>query len=113
MTDNSFKETNIKFIDLFCGMGGFHLGINQACQEQKKEATCVFSSDIDKFARKTYKSNFNIEPSGDITKIDVTDIPEHDILCGGFPCQSFSSIGKREGFKMIQKELYSLTYVEY
>ena len=100
--NNSFKESesnNIKFIDLFCGMGGFHLGINQACQEQEKEIKCVFASDIDKFARKTYKSNFNIEPSGDITKIDVTDIPEHDILCGGFPCQSFSSIGKREGFK--------------
>jgi DNA (cytosine-5)-methyltransferase 1 len=100
--DNTLKKNKlntINFIDLFCGMGGFHLAINQAGKEQKRETTCVFASDIDKFARKTYKSNFNIEPNGDITKIDVTDIPIHNILCGGFPCQSFSSIGKREGFK--------------
>ena len=91
-------SSNLKFIDLFCGMGGFHLGINQACEKYQKQATCVFASDIDKFAIKTYKSNFNITPHGDITKILSTEIPKHDILCAGFPCQSFSSIGKREGF---------------
>ena len=100
MSKNSSSNPlpGIKFIDLFCGMGGFHLGIDNACKNQQKQATCVFASDIDKYVKKTYKANFNIDPKGDITKINVDDIPKHDILCGGFPCQSFSSIGKREGF---------------
>ena len=80
-------------------MGGFHLALERAF----KDATCVFASDIDKFARKTYEANFGVLPKGDITKIEAGDIPAHDILCGGFPCQSFSSIGKREGFEHATK----------
>ena len=85
----------LTFVDLFCGMGGFHLAISQSCNNFK----CVFASDIDKFACATYKANFGITPKGDITKIKTEDIPAHELLCGGFPCQSFSSIGKREGFE--------------
>lgn len=82
----------ITFIDLFAGIGGFRLALEGA------GAKCVFSSEIDKYARQVYKSNFAEEPSGDITKIDEKDIPAHDVLCAGFPCQAFSLYGKRDGF---------------
>mgnify|MGYP002521221310 CR=1 FL=1 len=82
-----------KFIDLFCGIGGFHQALsNLGCE-------CVFASDIDNVCRKVYFGNYGIMPDGDITKIDEHDIPEHDILCAGFPCQSFSKAGKRLGFE--------------
>ncbi len=80
------------FIDLFCGIGGFH----QAMAELG--GTCVFASDIDADCRKTYERNYHIKPEGDITKIEAKDIPAHDVLCGGFPCQAFSKAGKRLGF---------------
>lgn len=80
-----------KFIDLFCGIGGFHLALSSLGGE------CVFASDIDADCRKVYQQNFGIEPHGDITKIDEKDIPAHDVLCGGFPCQSFSKAGNRRG----------------
>lgn len=82
-----------KFIDLFAGIGGMRIGFESA------GATCVFSSEWDKFAQKTYEANFNEIPEGDITQISENEIPKFDILVGGFPCQPFSSIGKREGFK--------------
>jgi DNA (cytosine-5)-methyltransferase 1 len=82
----------IKFIDLFSGIGGFRLAF------ESLGAKCVFSSDIDKFARQTYRDNFGEEPQGDITKINAEDIPDFDILCAGFPCQPFSQAGKRKGF---------------
>lgn len=83
---------NFKFIDLFCGIGGFH----QAMEALGGE--CVFASDIDPDCRKTYEANYGIQPVGDITKISASDIPTHDVLCGGFPCQAFSKAGKRLGF---------------
>lgn len=82
-----------KFIDLFCGIGGFH----QAMESLGGE--CVFASDIDEDCRKTYEANYGIVPAGDITKISAEDIPAHDILCGGFPCQAFSKAGNRLGFE--------------
>lgn len=82
-----------KFIDLFCGIGGFHQAMKSLGGE------CVFASDIDADCRKTYYRNYGIQPLGDITKIEAKDIPEHDVLCGGFPCQAFSKAGKRLGFE--------------
>lgn len=90
----------MKFIDLFAGIGGMRLGFEAAGGE------CVFSSEIDKYARQTYEANFGDEPAGDIRGIDAADIPDHDVLCAGFPCQPFSiagvsknnSLGRPTGF---------------
>lgn len=87
------KEEDFTFIDLFAGIGGTRLGFERA------GGKCVFSSEWDKDAQKTYAANFGEVPAGDITKIDAKDIPNFDVLVGGFPCQPFSMIGKREGFK--------------
>jgi DNA (cytosine-5)-methyltransferase 1 len=84
---------SIKFIDLFAGIGGTRLAFENA------GSNCVFSSEWDKFAQQTYMANFGEIPKGDITKISSNEIPDFDILVGGFPCQPFSSMGKREGFK--------------
>jgi DNA (cytosine-5)-methyltransferase 1 len=80
------------FIDLFAGIGGIRLGFESA------GGKCVFSSEWDEQAVKTYAANFGETPAGDITKIDARDIPDFDILLGGFPCQPFSIIGGKEGF---------------
>ena len=84
---------NFKFIDLFCGIGGFHQAMSDL------GGTCVFASDIDADCRKTYERNYGLKPEGDITKINAKDIPSHDVLCAGFPCQSFSKAGNRLGFE--------------
>lgn len=83
---------SFKFIDLFCGIGGFHQAMKSL------GGVCVFASDIDEDCRKTYEANYGITPVGDITKIEAADIPPHDVLCGGFPCQAFSKAGNRLGF---------------
>lgn len=83
---------NFKFIDLFAGIGGIRLGFESV------GGHCVFSSEFDEDACKTYEANFHEHPAGDITKIDAKNIPDFDILLGGFPCQAFSIIGKKEGF---------------
>ena len=81
-----------KFIDLFCGIGGFH----QAMESLGGE--CVFACDIDADCRKTYEANYDLKPDVDVTKIDPAKLPAFDVLCGGFPCQAFSKAGKRLGF---------------
>lgn len=87
ITTVSMKNGGLRFIDLFAGIGGFRM----AFESQGNQ--CVFSSEWDKFARKTYEANFGDVPSGDIRHVAAADIPEFDILCGGFPCQAFSIAG--------------------
>ena len=88
----------IRFIDLFCGIGGFRIAALQAAANAGLRASCVFSSDIDKEAQDTYEANFGHRPSGDIRSVDAAEIPEHDLLFAGFPCQPFSIIGDMKGF---------------
>ena len=97
---NGHAPRPLRFIDLFCGIGGFRIAF------EKAGGQCVFSSDWDKFSQITYAANFGEKPHGDIHAVAVADIPPHDILCGGFPCQPFSlagvskknSLGRKHGF---------------
>jgi DNA (cytosine-5)-methyltransferase 1 len=94
------RKRQYRFIDLFCGIGGFRIAF------ERQGAKCVFSSDYDKFSQISYEANYGEKPYGDIHSIEVGDIPSHDILCGGFPCQPFSiagvskknSLGRAHGF---------------
>ena len=94
------RHHKLRFIDLFCGIGGFRIAFERAGCE------CVFSSDWNERAQITYEANFGEKPHGDIHSVAVADIPTHDILCAGFPCQPFSiagvskkmSLGKAHGF---------------
>ncbi len=94
--DSSFAVTSLyepyKFIDLFCGIGGFRTAAMSLGWQ------CVFSSDIDEECQRAYEANFGERPIGDIHQVKVQDVPDHDILFGGFPCQPFSIIGDRKGF---------------
>lgn len=87
------KLTNLRFIDLFAGLGGFRLALESMGGE------CVYSNEWDKHAQEVYQMNFGEIPEGDITQVDENSIPEHDILCAGFPCQAFSISGNQKGFE--------------
>lgn len=91
-SDKNNENKEFTFIDLFSGIGGFRLAFESV------GGNCIFSSDIDKWANETYYNNFGDYPEGDISKIDTNDIPDHDVLCAGFPCQPFSIGGYRKGF---------------
>src|SRR5690242_1867219 len=99
------SRTELRFIDLFCGIGGFRFAFERA------GARCVFSSDWDKHSQITYEANFGEKPHGDIHSVAVADIPKFDILCGGFPCQPFSiagvskkiSLGRKHGFEDVKQ----------
>ena len=95
---------NLKFIDLFAGLGGFHVALSSMGYE------CVFASERKKKLRKLYHENFGIDPHGDITEVDIDKIPQHDILCAGFPCQPFSKAGSQYGFKD-KKNGYLFDYI--
>jgi DNA (cytosine-5)-methyltransferase 1 len=87
------KTHTFTFIDLFAGVGGMRLGFESA------GGKCVFSSEWDPNCQKTYEANFGVLPDGDITQIEVDEVPPCDVILAGFPCQPFSSIGKRAGFE--------------
>lgn len=103
-----FKEpaNSLKFIDLFCGIGGFRIAAQTVCAERGLYPICVFSSDIDPDAQTAYEANFGERPHGDITKVHERDIPDHDILLGGFPCQAFSICGDQRGFEDTRGTLF-------
>ena len=94
------QNPTFKFIDLFAGIGGFRVVF------QDLGGKCVFSSEIDPHACKTYEANFGENPFSDITKINAKSIPDHDILLAGFPCQAFSIAGRREGFEDTRGTLF-------
>ena len=103
-TDIPFKQekiaTALKSIDLFAGIGGIRLAF------QNLGVNCMFSSEWDKFSQKTYAANFGELPHGDITTISASDIPRHDILLAGFPCQAFSQAGLKKGFQDTRGTLF-------
>ncbi len=100
-TDNSVQQaaspattaTSITFIDLFAGLGGFHVALD------KLGAKCVFAAEWEADLQTLYEKNFGFRPEGDITKVDLSIIPPHTVLCAGFPCQPFSKSGKQLGFE--------------
>lgn len=101
MSDENVKNDGFTFIDLFAGIGGMRLAF------ERVGGKCVFSSEWNKYAAETYQANFGDIPAGDITQIKASDIPDHDVLVGGFPCQPFSiagiskkrSLGRPVGFE--------------
>ena len=106
----------IKYIDLFCGLGAFHTAFNRNNLIQNKvKYTCVFASDIDENVRKIYQENYGIKPEGNINNINISSIPEFDILCAGFPCQPFSQCGQHKGFDDNRGTLFFniMKFVEY
>ena len=98
--EKTTEQKPFKYISLFAGIGGFDFGLNAVGGE------CVFASEIDKFAKQAYTTLHGLEPHGDITKIDAKDIPDHDVIAAGFPCQSFSVAGKRGGFEDARGTLF-------
>ena len=97
---NNNEQKTFKFIDLCAGIGGFHLALKEYGGE------CVLAAEIDKFAIEVYKENYNINSENNITKIAKRDIPAYDVLCAGFPCQTFSKAGSQQGFEEIRGTIF-------
>ena len=113
--ENKGKEKKFTFIDLFAGIGGMRIAFNQA------GGKCVYSNEWNKYSQQTYFANFGEQPEGDITKVNAADIPDHDILVAGFPCQPFSiaDVSKKTVWEELlvlrikHREHCSLTFAEY
>ena len=103
---NGSNHSKIRFVDFFCGIGGFRLAVEEAARRKKLETECLFSCDIDPECQKAYAFNFGETPTGDITEVSEDDVADHDILLAGFPCQPFSIIGHRKGFDDIRGTLF-------
>lgn len=99
-------KKKLRFIDLFAGLGGFHLAA------EANDATCVFASELQPYLRDLYHLNFGISPEGDINEVDIPKIPAHDLLCAGFPCQPFSKAGLQQGWKDAVRGTVFLKVVE-
>lgn len=102
----SQNSNEVKYIDLFCGLGGIRLGFEQALKEKGLVGKCVFSSDIKPAALKAYKNYFNDDAKCDITKVQIANIPNFDFLLAGFPCQAFSQAGLGMGFQDTRGTLF-------
>ena len=96
----------IRYIDLFAGIGGFRIAAEQVFSRHDVKSQCVFSCEIDPFAQKAYQANFGDLPASDVTEIDAHLVPDHDLLFAGFPCQPFSIIGNGNGFKDVRGTLF-------
>jgi DNA (cytosine-5)-methyltransferase 1 len=94
LAENTLTESNFKFIDLFCGIGGFH----QAMNKIDENSECILACDVDKNCRNTYFKNYNIMPEKNVKDVDEKILGDFDILCAGFPCQPFSNGGKKKSF---------------
>src|ERR1051326_3785127 len=94
--ESRMRRTPLKFIDLFAGLGGFHLALSQLGHR------CVFASELDTDLAALYEKNFCLKPAGDIRQVELDDIPKHDVLCAGFPCQPFSKAGEQRGLRCPQ-----------
>ena len=93
-------QDGFTFIDLFCGIGGFHLAMKDL------GGRCVLACDIDAKCRQVYADNFGIQPQDDVTRLDTASIPDFDVLCAGFPCQAFSHAGRQAGFEDTRGTLF-------
>ena len=100
------RDSEVTFVDLFCGLGGIRIGFEQALKEKGFTGKCVFSSDIKPSAIKAYMENFGENPKCDITKINPSNLPNFDFLLGGFPCQAFSKAGLGLGFEDTRGTLF-------
>ena len=96
----TLAQKEFRFIDLFAGIGGIRIAFESV------GGRCVFSSEMDSYAKKTYQKNFGEEPHGDITQIEPSEIPDFDVLCAGFPCQPFSQAGYKLGFEDTRGTLF-------
>jgi DNA (cytosine-5)-methyltransferase 1 len=96
----------LRYIDLFCGLGGFRVAIERAAPRHGFRPVCAFSSDIDEPCQAAYEANFGDRPRGDITAVAENSVPDHDLLLAGFPCQPFSILGHRKGFEDTRGTLF-------